>query len=55
MEKTIKTIGNGLLLLLIIDLWILSMSMAQVAVEGRSGYWNSWWSWQANTVMRVLK
>lgn len=55
MDKALKTIGQGIIFFIIADLYILVMSISQVVLEGRSGQWNGWWTWQANAVMSLLK
>jgi hypothetical protein len=53
--KIIKVVGQALIVLVLIDIMILFFSMAQIAVEGKTGYWNPFWRWQAEQVIRLIK
>lgn len=49
-----KTILNFVTFAIFADLFILCMALAQVAVEGRTGYWSGWWMWQAKIVLNLI-
>jgi hypothetical protein len=55
MTKIIKITGQILITLVLLDLMILFFSMAQIAVEDKTGYWNPFWRWQAEQVIRLMK
>lgn len=55
MTHIIKKAGYFLLLLAALDLFVLFASLAQVAVEGRTGYWSPFWAKQAEVVAMVLR
>lgn len=50
----LKAIGLIILFLLAIDLLILVISLAQITIEGRTGYWSPFWLWQARFLVRLL-
>ncbi len=54
----IKKITVGVLelivLLVAVDIIILFTSLAQIALEGRTGYWNPFWRVQAEFVIKLL-
>lgn len=39
----------------VLDLIILFAALGQIALEGRSGYWNPFWAAQASFVVDVLE
>jgi len=43
-----------IVLLVTVDLIILFTSLAQIALEGRTGYWNPFWRAQAEFVIKLL-
>lgn len=43
-----------IVLLIAFDLIILFTSMAQIALEGKTGYWNPFWRVQAEFVIKML-
>jgi hypothetical protein len=53
-KEILKTIGLIILFLLVIDLLILVISLSQVVIEGRTGYWSPFWLWQARFLVRLL-
>lgn len=55
MTNILKSVLNFVAFLILADFFILSIGIAQIAVEGRTGYWNGWWMWQANAVVGFLK
>ncbi len=53
--KAFQAFAYTLLVLATINVFILFFAMAQYAIEGRTGYWNGFWSWQAQQVVKILK
>ncbi len=53
-KKTISVTASVLVFAVMMDLMILFTSMAQIAVEGRTGYWNPFWKAQARAVVTLL-
>ena len=53
-KKTISITATALVFLVMMDLMILFTSMAQIAVEGKTGYWNPFWKAQARAVVILL-
>jgi hypothetical protein len=43
-----------IVLLVAVDLIILFTSLAQIVLEGRTGYWNPFWRLQAELVIKLL-
>jgi len=54
MKAILNNIFYGLAVVLMFDLMILFVSMAQIAVEGRTGHWNEFWLWQARLVIKIV-
>jgi hypothetical protein len=54
MKKILKTIGTAAVAFVLIDLMILFTALAQIALENRTGYWNPFWRWQAEQVVKFL-
>ena len=54
MTKT-KIVIEFVSLLIVLDVLILTASLAQVAIEGRTGMWNGFWTWQAEKVVGFLQ
>lgn len=52
--QTIKAGGQVLVFLVMLDVVILFASMAQIGLEGRSGYWAPFWRVQAEFVLKAL-
>ena len=54
MKKSLEFIAKTFVVLVFFDLLILFTSMAQIALENRTGEWNGFWAWQAKAVLSVL-
>lgn len=54
MRKTLNFAIEFAALFLILDLLILFTALGQIAVEGRTGYWNGFWRWQAEKVVQLI-
>jgi len=54
MRKAISNIIDVLLVLAMLDAIILFASMGQIAIEGRTGYWASFWRIQAEFIINLL-
>lgn len=54
LKKIIIAIFEVIVLLIVFDLIILFTSLAQIALEGRTGYWNPFWRVQAEFVVKLL-
>ena len=54
MRKITKNILTALLVLLTIDLAIVMLGMAQIAIEGRTGHWAPFWYAQAQFIINLL-
>ncbi len=54
MKKALSFGSHILLVAAVFDIAILFASLAQVALEGRTGSWNPFWRWQAEQVVRLL-
>lgn len=53
-KKTASVTASVLCFAVMVDLMILFTSMAQIAVEGRTGYWNPFWKTQARAAITLL-
>ena len=53
-KKILIAVFEAVVLLLAFDLIILFASLAQIALEGKTGYWNPFWRIQAEFVIRLL-
>ena len=54
MRKVTTNILTALLVLLTIDLAIVTLGMAQIAIEGHTGNWASFWYVQAQFIINLL-
>ena len=54
MKKVLTNFAAFVSVIVMLDLMILFTGLAQVAIEGRTGYWNPFWRWQAQQVVKVL-
>lgn len=54
LKKILIAIFEVIVLLIVFDLIILFTSLAQIALEGRTGYWNPFWRVQAEFVVKLL-
>lgn len=55
LKRIASYIGGTILLLVGMNFLILFASMAQIGLEGHSGYWNPYWRWQAEAVLSVAE
>lgn len=53
--KTLKAIGYAALMFAMFDIMILFGSLAQIGMEGRTGYWAPFWRVQAEALIRLLQ
>ena len=57
-ENRIKKIGSaiayGIAFLVATDLFVLFMSLGQIALEGRTGYWSPFWMTQAKFFLTLV-
>jgi hypothetical protein len=53
-KKTFAVAAEAIALLVTFDLLILFASLAQIAAEGQTGYWNPFWRAQAELVLRLF-
>jgi hypothetical protein len=54
-KKALSIAGSTIALLVIFDLMILFASLAQIQIEGRTGYWNPFWRAQAQVVLNLAR
>lgn len=54
MKDILKQIGYTIFLLAMMDVTILTIAIAQIAYEGRTGYWAPFWRLQAEFVINLL-
>lgn len=54
LRRIASYIGGTILLLVGLNFLILFASMAQIGLEGKTGYWNPYWRWQAEAVLSVV-
>lgn len=54
-KKTISCVTQAIALLVMLDLMILFVSLAQTTTEDRSGYWSPFWQTQAQMVLRIVR
>jgi hypothetical protein len=47
--------ATSIAFLVMFDLMILFASLAQIQLEGRTGYWNPFWKAQAEVVLSLAK
>lgn len=55
MKSVLNIIAKAIVTLALLDLLILATALAQIATEGRTGYWNSFWRWQAQQAVKLLQ
>jgi hypothetical protein len=53
-KKILIAVFEAVVLLIAFDLIILFTSLAQIALEGTTGYWNPFWRVQAEFVIKLL-
>ncbi len=53
-KKILAGVFEAIVLLVTFDLIILFVSLAQISLEGRTGYWNPFWRVQAEFVIKLL-
>lgn len=53
-KKILIAVFEAIILLISFDLIILFTSLAQIALEGKTGYWNPFWRVQAEFVIKLL-
>ncbi len=53
-KPAIKKVLGWVAALALADVFILAMSLTQIAVEGRTGSWSPFWSAQANFLINLL-
>ena len=54
-KRTISCVTQAIALLVMLDLMILFVSLAQTTTEDRSGYWSPFWQVQAEAVLSILR
>jgi len=54
-KKIFSAVGYGLLVFALLDLITLSIGLAQIGFEGRTGIWNPFWKVQAEFLIGLLK
>lgn len=54
MRKIASSVFQLLAFLVVMDLMVLTFSLGQIALENRTGEWNSFWSKQAEILINVL-
>lgn len=54
-KKALSVAGTTIALLVMFDLIILFASLAQIQLEGRTGYWNPFWRAQAEVVLSLTR
>jgi len=54
-KKALAVAVTTIALLVMFDLTILFASLAQIQLEGRTGYWNPFWRAQAEVVLNLLR
>jgi len=55
MKKALNIAIDVILLFIILDALILFAGLGQIAIEGRTGYWNSFWMAQAKFIVSLLQ
>ncbi len=53
-KEIVSAVGATITLLVAADLFILFMSLAQIALEGRTGYWSPFWMVQAKFFLTLV-
>jgi hypothetical protein len=54
-KKTFFCITQFLTLMVMLDMMLLFLSLAQIASGDQGGYWNPFWQSQARMVLDILK
>jgi len=54
-KKTLISITQFITFLVMLDLMILIVSLAQTTTEDRSGYWSPFWQTQAQMVLSIFR
>ncbi|MFA5961976.1 MAG: hypothetical protein WC848_04810 [Parcubacteria group bacterium] len=54
-KKTIVCATQLAVFLVMLDIMILFISLAQITADGQSGYWSPFWSAQAKLALNILK
>ncbi|OGI35994.1 MAG: hypothetical protein A2259_01565 [Candidatus Moranbacteria bacterium RIFOXYA2_FULL_43_15] len=54
-KKTLVSITQVIIFLVMLDIMILFMSLGQIIAERQSGYWNPFWQVQAQAVLSILR
>jgi len=54
-KKALSVTATSIAFLVMFDLMILFASLAQIQLEGRTGYWNPFWKAQAEVVLSLAK
>lgn len=54
MRNALNVAITAILVFALFDLLILFTGLAQIAYEGRTGYWNGFWRWQAEQMVQFL-
>ena len=53
-KKTFTIASEAIAFMVTIDMLILFASLAQIVMEGQTGYWNPFWRAQAELVLRLF-
>lgn len=53
-SKTFQAIFITILLFALVDLFIVSFALAQIALEGGTGYWSEFWLAQAKFILQFV-
>jgi len=54
-KKTLISITQSITFLVMLDVMILFVSLAQITSEGQSGYWSPFWQMQAQLALSILR
>lgn len=54
MRKITKQFFNALMILITLDLMIVMFGLAQIAIEGRTGYWAPFFYTQAEFILHII-
>jgi len=54
-KKTFVCVTQFLTLMVMLDMMLLFLSLAQIASGGQSGYWDPFWQSQARMMLDLLK
>jgi hypothetical protein len=55
MKNILSVIAYIVVLVVVLDLAVVSFGLAQIAFEGRTGYWSPFWLWQAKFIINLLQ